>query len=412
MRTRTKDLTEDQLVNTYWRPRETCADDSFDITYGGVGVSTSMTDNVTPNFRQRVAQGEVIVNYMTQTTTERHAITGTKGHFHDVYVFSPYSCTMEVIEYDGGGIIKPFPLPNRQVQHREVVFDKASLHIEAATQARSLVAEPTFAGATFVAELSDAVQLFRSPLRAMKDLLHDIKTDQRKAARKYRGLPLASFISKHWLWYRYGIMPIVYDMRDASEALTTLEGWGPPRITVRGKSKDQGTASEIEHGTNVTAWSVEREVETSAEYSVRTGIIYEYSGENTFGVSLADVPNALWELVPFSFVVDWFGNVNNYIAAITPKVGVKVLGEWTVATHTQETTGTGYSTGRLYNETWNTYVSDPTSDEFVKTTSKTRWPRLAKSGVVFRIPDFVGEVIGRKRVLDAFSLVLGMLGRS
>jgi hypothetical protein len=40
-----------------------------------------------------------------------------------------------------------------------------------------------------------------------------------------------------------------------------------------------------------------------------------------------EVPLAAWELVPFSFVVDWIVNVGDWLEAVQPKVGVRTLAE-------------------------------------------------------------------------------------
>jgi hypothetical protein len=47
------------------------------------------------------------------------------------------------------------------------------------------------------------------------------------------------------------------------------------------------------------------------------------------GLRLSDVPSALWELVPWSFVVDRFVSVGKWLDAITPKPNVRILGTWT-----------------------------------------------------------------------------------
>jgi len=47
------------------------------------------------------------------------------------------------------------------------------------------------------------------------------------------------------------------------------------------------------------------------------------------GFSWESIPITAWELIPFSFVVDWFVNFGDYIQALTPKLGIKGLSSWT-----------------------------------------------------------------------------------
>jgi hypothetical protein len=93
-----------------------------------------------------------------------------------------------------------------------------------------------------------------------------------------------------------------------------------------------------------------------------------------------------WELVPYSFVVDWFLNTADFLAAWNPSVDVVPLTSWvTIMSEIEQTREiTGYERGKVYfsNPTWvwdssygtHTYRVDSTP-EIVKTTSKERIPR-------------------------------------
>jgi hypothetical protein len=65
------------------------------------------------------------------------------------------------------------------------------------------------------------------------------------------------------------------------------------------------------------------------------GIIYEVKIMDAFdnlakvaGSRLRDIPATLWEVVPYSFVVDWFFNVGDWIQAFTPAPGITPLRNW------------------------------------------------------------------------------------
>jgi len=47
---------------------------------------------------------------------------------------------------------------------------------------------------------------------------------------------------------------------------------------------------------------------------------------------------AMWELIPYSFVIDWVLNVSQIIASWTPEVGLRALASWYVITQRWETT--------------------------------------------------------------------------
>jgi len=50
--------------------------------------------------------------------------------------------------------------------------------------------------------------------------------------------------------------------------------------------------------------------------------------QSQFGFRWADLPSTAWELIPFSFVADWFLSIGNFIGAISPKSGVRYLNEY------------------------------------------------------------------------------------
>jgi len=47
-----------------------------------------------------------------------------------------------------------------------------------------------------------------------------------------------------------------------------------------------------------------------------------------FGLDLDDIAPTMWELVPYSFVVDWFCNISDILAAWSPHSEVRVLASW------------------------------------------------------------------------------------
>lgn len=75
----------------------------------------------------------------------------------------------------------------------------------------------------------------------------------------------------------------------------------------------------------------------SSQYSGRAsaGVIYEIKSQTTsqnisriLGIRARDIPATLWEIVPYSFVVDWFVNVGTWLNAVVPDPNVTVLGNW------------------------------------------------------------------------------------
>jgi hypothetical protein len=145
--------------------------------------------------------------------------------------------------------------------------------------------------------------------------------------------PLADFIGDNWLAYRYAYRPIVQDIQGGMDALFRLQEPLTNRFTARGYAADTYT-----HNLDWSTGLFDYTKSTKTDISVRTGVLYEQSGTfDPYGFGAAEIPIAVWEAIPFSFVADWFVNVGSFIGALTPRAGVTRLATWTT-TKTKSTT--------------------------------------------------------------------------
>lgn len=139
---------------------------------------------------------------------------------------------------------------------------------------------------------------------------------------------------KLWLEYRYGWSPLVHDIVDSLKAINAqyLRDDMQQRPFNRSVGRESGSATVVTFlsrpsvgggdwkGTMTMTHKVV--VKAYAKYRVNqsSGIINRL---NDFGAF--DVPLLMWEVVPFSFVVDWFIPIGSWLGAITPKVGVEMI---------------------------------------------------------------------------------------
>lgn len=139
--------------------------------------------------------------------------------------------------------------------------------------------------------------------------------------------------SKLWLEFRYGWSPLVYDIVDSLKAMYAddlrKELIQRERFTSRGFSNFTGAVTSTASNAALDGTQSIRK-DATHEVSCRAYILYRMSSPmgiarrlNDFGAF--DVPRAIWELVPWSFVIDWFIPIGDFLAAHTPKVGVEIL---------------------------------------------------------------------------------------
>lgn len=152
--------------------------------------------------------------------------------------------------------------------------------------------------------------------------LHHKTDDQRRA-------PLRRDVSDLYLVARYGVGPLLHDLEDACKHLCRSRAL---RKTARGSYSLASTGSlvtQIVGGGMPTETALVQHQRTVSK-TVRYGLLYEtsafMSGAGSLG--LTRPLSTAWELVPYSFVFDWFLNVGGWLDAIQPSGATKNLCTW------------------------------------------------------------------------------------
>lgn len=134
-----------------------------------------------------------------------------------------------------------------------------------------------------------------------------------------------------WLLLRYGIRPLCYDLVNALKALDKIGMKTRTRFayqrTLSGTTEER-FRYDLGHGT-----SIGYRVKVTRNVSSSSGILVQplFLTENLVTViGTGSFVTAAWELVPFSFVVDWFTNIGKVLSSWAPSVTVVPLTSWTV----------------------------------------------------------------------------------
>lgn len=297
------------------------------------GKTERFVDVETPNFHKRIAKGEVIVNPMSLETEERHLQLWNISY----EMFSDSDCSGPSTYWQSQ---ERFVWVDREKGHIPIPIDTTRMKRLCGTDAMAGVQEPTFAGLVELAESRETMGMLKGSVDSLRKKAEKAKSRARKGKyyKRYRGRKVGDFINDMWLGYRYGWTPLVLSMQDLLEALGRLSV--RKREVSRSQLKIQKQKTEIETYGAAPPTPVEHTVQTrttSREVTVRCGVIYEQLFDNHFGSSWSDIPTAAWELLPYSFVVGWVLNLDNVIAAYTPKQGVEILGSWTTYNNVHNT---------------------------------------------------------------------------
>lgn len=125
------------------------------------------------------------------------------------------------------------------------------------------------------------------------------------------------------------------DIRDLCLALEFHSKAKPERVTYRATERFEfkGSEENISEYNPIGAKSglqnrFRTSIETNAEY--RAGIMLDGSKisiNQSFGTRVRDIPSAVWDAVPYSFVVDWFVGVTDWLNSMSVDRG-SILASW------------------------------------------------------------------------------------
>lgn len=300
--------------------------------------------------------------------------------------------------------------PERAVSER-LLSDLTTL---ASTQAHASVKEPAAYMGVFLGEMKETLSMLRSPLKGLTDFIRDRRKWERYRGRKPKGSTRnqqarnrttreslsdgVKAASDCWLEARLGWRPFLLEADAIMNELAN--GDFSERQTARGQSSasESGQTSGWRNCYGVEVYCVES---SEVKCSVRTGILYEarVTPQQRFGLTWEAIPVSAWELIPFSFVVDWFVNVGDYIQAMTPKLGVKHLAGWTTV-HTVCNSERVSSNARFYTD-W-TVQRSPNGRDTAEYETRYRVPWVNPPELVMTLD--LGRALRNNRVFDLLSL--------
>lgn len=172
-----------------------------------------------------------------------------------------------------------------------------------------------------------------------------------------RGAPRGSNWTNNWLQLQYGWKPLLSDIYGACDALSKRDrdDWG---VTAKGQARTtlSGSFANLADGTAHFRSASKYELGVYTRVDAWLGALNALSS-----LGVTNPLNVAWELVPYSFVVDWFLPVGNWIQSIDATLGVEIRGVSTTRFRRGVLTGEGitHSEGDLFFiNNWSVYKRD------------------------------------------------------
>lgn len=179
---------------------------------------------------------------------------------------------------------------------------------------------------TNIAELGETLRFLQDTVGEGASRLHELFTTDENTYRRGRKLNakqmlaqksdiLLQNLGKRWLSYRYAIMPIVYTIKDINSLMEERD-----QIYKSGRSKKTLNMEVIPTDYDLPTYGEKVVLVGQTSTFVRSLYKVRYDSgalQRLFSQMDFNLFQTAWELIPLSFVVDWFVSVNDAIIAAT-----------------------------------------------------------------------------------------------
>lgn len=181
----------------------------------------------------------------------------------------------------------------------------------------------------FLAESRQTIGMVANSARTIAKQVHNFRRKSPlgwASVLKYQhgNLPKSKWpcIPSAWLELQYGWIPLMSDIRGALFHLSRRSRFDLPIVTVKstGRSEDVITTGNI----GCRAFSAVYKHNYIVKQQVKVTLSYGMADPGLAELSSLGLINPLeivWEVIPYSFVVDWFLPVGGWLSALTADVG-------------------------------------------------------------------------------------------
>lgn len=210
------------------------------------------------------------------------------------------------------------------------LYDYHHLNQQAATAALSGVRKPAVYGMVAVKELRSTLHTLVNPVNSIISFLRrktrgELIREGRKMRTKLKLKENASDAANAHLAVIFGVMPFVNDVQAILKALEDGPLVMEPPTTSRGQASQSSSRSESFTGSDATY-----EITSTRDVVARAWITYQVDTitfAERMGFSTREIPRAIWQSLPFSFLIDWAFGVSSFIGSMQPQTGITVLSQ-------------------------------------------------------------------------------------
>lgn len=177
----------------------------------------------------------------------------------------------------------------------------------------------------FIGELKETINMIKHPLKRMRQYTREYR---RRVLLDNRRLNKANevigAISDHYLAWTYGVKPLIGDIKGALEAAAALLHKTPKDIPVSvtlrrhtgGILEPPVSYYSVTGCYDTFVSGIERKTKCQIKGAIRNTLAHPLHGTlPTLGIRLEEFIPTVWELLPHSFLADYFTNIGDMLGA-------------------------------------------------------------------------------------------------
>jgi hypothetical protein len=312
LRTRTTTYSTFDTTQTWyeWNVNGTVYLGPVNTLSGTLDVKT-IEDVVTPNFKSKLECGKFLP--LNPVHIVRRRETRNPGPVTNQKLVTPGSGPYRFSGTYAGWLTSAL-LPEEPTIDQDIVDTVVNT-------AAAKAAEAEWDVLTFMGELKQTTNMMAQIIHLFNTRVADLARRARRAARSPK--EAIDIFTTMWLGYRYGIRPLLYDMQSAQKALARLGGEYDFSRGASIQEVNLYNEADSTYQDSISKYDINAVCTGNRKYRGVAYASFDSDWARSFG---ADPLTTAWELVPYSFVVDWFVDIGSWVQTLTPQLAGRYLG--------------------------------------------------------------------------------------
>jgi hypothetical protein len=233
---------------------------------------------------------------------------------------TPFPTELRFAEFESRNFV-PVPDPITTALLSEVLANNLALenYVKKIRRHQTTIESGVVIGETLrtIRLIKNPVLAFRKGVRSYYNRLKKIGPKTKRLSRKRK----REILADTWLEFSFGWKPLFTDIDSAAEALAnsrymTDKHW--KMVTGVGGEKDSSTADPTSLGSSVASYDAAllQSNEVTVKYYGQVDLgSYALSNRRRVGLDMSNFLPTAWELLPYSFLIDYFANVQEIVSA-------------------------------------------------------------------------------------------------